>query len=595
MYAVTNPEEDSDEGDNSDEATGAESSSDEEEDAGPESSDDEADEEAAGSSDEEEEVAPPAPSSGRPRGRRRRAPKKKKKSRVDEVEGEWEKEDNTPIDIPYQCVAGPHRGVVSPMCTILDAFYVFFTTQVWELLVSETNAYGARIIPGSWRDTDERELKAYLGILIVMGIVQLPRLAMYWSTTHEEFAPVLVRKVMPRDRFFQLSRCLHVNATDPSSVTRGVADYDRLYKVRKLLDLVVPKFESVYTLHKELSLDEAMIKFKGRLGFKQYMKDKPTKWGIKVFVLSDATNGYIYRLEIYTGKNETLDNATGLCSRVVLDLMKGFDYSGNTLYMDRYYSSPRLFFTLGKIGIGCCGTVQNNRKEFPQVLKISKSKKNKGKYDYRSNQTLTAMVWFDKRPLYMLSTIHKPTSSSPTTVLRTQVTGSRVAVDCPPCLPDYQKYMRGVDRGDQMIGYYNIGRRSKKWWKRVFTYIVECSILNAYVLFSCQNPRSKKLKFRFLEQRINLAKALIGSYTGCRKRGRTPQVDSERLNRSLDHFADRAERKGECVVCRSRHGKRRDTMCVCTVCKVNLCSPLAGGERRQCFREYHTMTDYSQK
>ncbi len=44
-----------------------------------------------------------------------------------------------------------------------------------------------------------------------------------------------------------------------------------------LLDLVIPKFESVYTLHKELSLDEAMIKFRGRLGFKQYMKDKPTK------------------------------------------------------------------------------------------------------------------------------------------------------------------------------------------------------------------------------------------------------------------------------------------------------------------------------
>ncbi len=105
VYAVTDPKEDSDEGEDADEATGAESSSDEGEDAGPESSDDETDEEAAGSSDEEEEVAPPAPSSGRPRGRRRGAPKKK--SRVDEVEGEWKKEDNTPIDIPYQCVAGP--------------------------------------------------------------------------------------------------------------------------------------------------------------------------------------------------------------------------------------------------------------------------------------------------------------------------------------------------------------------------------------------------------------------------------------------------------------------------------------------------------
>ncbi len=153
-------------------------------------------------------MAPPALSSGRPRGRRRRAPKKK--SRVDEVEGEWKKEDNTPIDIPYQCVASPRRGVVSPMCTILDAFYVYFTTQVWGLLVSETNAYGARIIPGNWRDTDERELKAYLDILIIMGIYQLPHLAMYWSTTHEDLAPVLVQKVVPRDLFFSSCRGVYI-------------------------------------------------------------------------------------------------------------------------------------------------------------------------------------------------------------------------------------------------------------------------------------------------------------------------------------------------------------------------------------------------
>ncbi len=37
-----------------------------------------------------------------------------------------------------------------------------------------------------------------------------------------------------------------------------------------------------------VTIDEAMIPFKGRLRFKQYMKDKPTKWGIKVFVLADA-------------------------------------------------------------------------------------------------------------------------------------------------------------------------------------------------------------------------------------------------------------------------------------------------------------------
>ncbi len=83
--------------------------------------------------------------------------------------------------------------------------------------------------------------------------------------------------------------------------------------------------------------------------------------------------------------------------------------------------------------------------------------------------------------------------------------------------------------------------------------------------FFLQNLSSQQLKCRLLEQQIALAKALISSYSGCRKRGRTPQVVSERLNKSLGHYPDRVERKGECVVCKSFHGKRRDTLCVCVL------------------------------
>ena len=56
-----------------------------------------------------------------------------------------------------------------------------------------------------------------------------------------------------------------------------------IYKVRKLLDILSPRFLSEYNTHEELSIDEAMIPFKGRLSIKQYMKDKPTKWGNKSF------------------------------------------------------------------------------------------------------------------------------------------------------------------------------------------------------------------------------------------------------------------------------------------------------------------------
>jgi len=99
---------------------------------------------------------------------------------------------------------------------------------------------------------------------------------------------------MPRNRFRMLLWCFHGNGIDPALVT-CVPNSDRLYKERKLLDLVLPKSESSYTTHKELSIDDTMIPFKGRLGFKQY-KDKPTKRGIKVFILS---NRYVYRAEIY--------------------------------------------------------------------------------------------------------------------------------------------------------------------------------------------------------------------------------------------------------------------------------------------------------
>ena len=69
-------------------------------------------------------------------------------------------------------------------------------------------------------------------------------------------------------------------------------------------------------------------------------------------------------------------------------------------------------------------------------------------------------------------------------------------VPCPPLLPDYQQYMRGVDRGDQLISCYNIGRRSKKWWKRVFSYIIECLLLHAYILEHYAQPSMHDLSLQ---------------------------------------------------------------------------------------------------
>ena len=148
------------------------------------------------------------------------------------------------------------------------------------------------------------------------------------------------------------------NSKDPGN--------DKFYKVRYFVDLVTAQFSVNYTLHQAVTIDEAMIPFKGRLTFKQYMKSKPTKWGIKVFVLSDATYGYVYRIQIYIGKNLKSSIDVGLSLRVLLELM--VDLEGHQLYTDNYYIGPEVYLKLYDQGINCCGTIQTNRRGFPDEL-----------------------------------------------------------------------------------------------------------------------------------------------------------------------------------------------------------------------------------
>ena len=137
-----------------------------------------------------------------------------------------------------------------------------------------------------------------------------------------------------------------------------------------------------------------------------------------------------------------------------------------------------------------------NSRRFPPEIVHKRKDEIRGFYD----GPLLALVWFDHRFIYFLSTLHTAESSTLVTVKRTSQDGSRNDVPCPPLLPDYQQYMRGVDRGDQLIGGYDVGRHSKKWWKRVFAHILECCMLNAYILEKHAKPRSEGQK----EERFSL-------------------------------------------------------------------------------------------
>ena len=98
------------------------------------------------------------------------------------------------------------------------------------------------------------------------------------------------------------------------------------------------------------------------------MKAKPTKWGIKIFVLSDATNGYTYRLQIHTGKDMESETNIGLCSRVVLDFMSGLEAHGFHLFTDNCYISPQLSLTPYKKGVNTQAQEGQIGKDLQKIL-----------------------------------------------------------------------------------------------------------------------------------------------------------------------------------------------------------------------------------
>ena len=50
-----------------------------------------------------------------------------------------------------------------------------------------------------------------------------------------------------------------------------------------------------------ITVDEAMIRFKGRTSLKQYNPIKPIRREYKLWCVAD-NDGYIYKFEVYTGK-----------------------------------------------------------------------------------------------------------------------------------------------------------------------------------------------------------------------------------------------------------------------------------------------------
>ena len=212
----------------------------------------------------------------------------------------------------------------------------------------------------------------------------------------------------------------------------------------------------------------------------------------------------LYLLFFVSGKDVTLPASSSVTESIVLELAKGLENRGHNLYCDNYYTSIPLFSSLQRLGFGACGTVRSNRRGVPKEVTTTKLAKGEV-LTAQADHGILAMQWKDKRPVTLLSTIHD--DSMVTKVRRTRLApGGREEISKPHLVEQYNTYMGGVDKSDQLLSYYGFSHRTVKWWRRAFYHLLDVANVNAYILYAESNQPGTKLNHDLLLGRADSAK-----------------------------------------------------------------------------------------
>lgn len=234
-----------------------------------------------------------------------------------------------------------------------------------------------------------------------------------------------------------------------------------------------------------------------------------------------------------------------------------------------------------------CGTTRKDRRGFPGELKDTRweKKARRGDVTWLRDRGIF-LQWKDRRVVNMMSTIH--TANMTVTAKRREKRGNtwaQISVPKPLLIHEYNAGMLGVDKSDQMIGYYNVLMRSVRWWKTLFFHCIDIACVNSLILFQAHRAShpdipelERKAEYDHLAFREELVRQIL-NLEGA-KPARTPPPPSTK--RTL-HKPEKAKRRRSCKLCYDSKKVELKTNCFCRTCDVHLCFTTT----RNCFLQWH--------
>lgn len=431
---------------------------------------------------------------------------------------------------------------------------VYYTNRKLTIKASQYNAAHQYLV----KETNKKELKAVIGLLYLTGLYKGNRqnTADFWNTDGSGID--LFRTTMSQQRYYILLQCIRFDNIENRAQRKEI---DKLAPLRAIFDRFAANCMAHYIPSEYLTIDEKLESFRGRVSFLQYIPNKPSKYGLKVFALVDAKTYYCLNLEVYVGTQpDGPYKKSNDPHSLVVRLIEPVSGTKRNITFDNWFTSYPLMIALLSIHkLTSVGTVRKNKRDIPtSFLFIQNRERHSSIFAFKNNITAVSYVPKKLKNVILFSTLHHDERIE-------ENSGDK---KLPEIIDFYNSTKGGVDTLDELSANYNVSRNSRRWPLTLFFSFLNTAGVNAQVIYKFNTQHFKLKRREFLKQ---LGMQLISEFRD--ERRKKPQIRRElREIETREHHEAVPKRRRfglRCSVC--PRSKDRKTFYACMSCDVPLC------------------------
>lgn len=471
----------------------------------------------------------------------------------------------------------------------LEVFELLFDHSMINTIVTNTNIklasvkerLGPTTNSSTYRETDEIEMKALLGLLLFSSILKGNDEDMNSIFSADATSRPIYTATFTKKRYLTLLACLRFDEMATRD-TRRVRD--KAAPISGLFLKLVANSQDQYCVSSYLTVDEMLVPFRGRCPFKVFMPKKPKKYGVKIMCLTDAKTSYLYNAYIYTGKKS---DGVGLSpeerkllipTQSVLRLCQPVIGTNKNITGDNWFSSVEVTDQLKQRGLTYVGTLKRNKREIPPEFQPGPTRPvGSALFGFNGEKTLVSFVPKPNKAVILISTMHHSKTMDE-------------EKKKPEIICCYNQTKCGVDILDMKCAVYSSSRRTRRWPLAVFYRMLNIASTNSYILYMSYTGSPMITRFQFVK---DLAMDLVTQHL--RRRLEIPNLRrtvktsiktilypaDEALAREPGIPCDKMEKRKTCSKCPSARERKTQYRCIrclqaiCLECSRKVCTGCA--------------------